>query len=174
METRSNGLSIGNGTAKRARFYLRKVKNKETTPEMWIKWLKEDNKNADFVVEKLGKCSLSKIEAPINLMEKLQNVDYWPPGVTVRRFNFSLNNITNSNNITLDLVLTSMVEAEVTEADLSIDFMDEYHPPLEISSTLQKTVASDTEREYRRIYLHVEKGNILNWIEIFFCELKNL
>ncbi|KAG5884035.1 hypothetical protein JTB14_020446 [Gonioctena quinquepunctata] len=54
-----------------------------------------------------------------------------------------------------------MVEAEVTEADLGlIDFMDEYHPPLEISFTLQKTVASDTDRGNTEEYTYnFKKGD---------------
>ncbi|KAG5866209.1 hypothetical protein JTB14_003227 [Gonioctena quinquepunctata] len=83
----SNGLLVGDAKPKKAWFYVGNVTNKEAT---WIEWLEEDDANEDYTVEKLnnvGPYSSFKIGAPIRMLAKMNDADFWPPGVLVRRFN---------------------------------------------------------------------------------------
>ncbi|KAG5876511.1 hypothetical protein JTB14_023115 [Gonioctena quinquepunctata] len=53
---------------------------------------------------------------------------------------FSINNIRNINNITLDLVLTNMVDATVDVSGLSLtDISDKNHPPLDITFSFKNS-----------------------------------
>ncbi|KAG5880728.1 hypothetical protein JTB14_026661 [Gonioctena quinquepunctata] len=51
---------------------------------------------------------------------------------------FSMNNIRNINNITLDLVLTNMVDATVDVSELSL-ISDKNHPPLDITFSFENS-----------------------------------
>lgn len=87
---RSNGALCGAAQKKMAWFYVGKIKNKDVTADEWLKYLKEDNKDEKFIVEKLkthGSFAAFKIGAPFNLLGKLNDEEYWPAGVVIRRFN---------------------------------------------------------------------------------------
>ncbi|KAG5873125.1 hypothetical protein JTB14_031629 [Gonioctena quinquepunctata] len=61
---------------------------------------------------------------------------------------FSINNIRNINNITLDLVLTNMVDATVDVSGLGLtDISDKNHPPLDITFLFENSHVSINKSE---------------------------
>lgn len=90
-QDRSGGILSGAAQPQMAWFYVGRIKNPQATVEDWQNYLKEENDKAKFIVEKLetkGQYLAFKIGAPFRLLHKLSNEDFWPPGVSVRRFNF--------------------------------------------------------------------------------------
>lgn len=54
-------------------------------------YLKLKDKEIDFTVEKLntlGRFAAFKVGAPFHMFNKLNDENYWPPNVEIRRFNY--------------------------------------------------------------------------------------
>lgn len=92
-EDRSNGQLAGAAEERKAWFYLGKIRNKDATVDMARAYLSGEERSENFIVEKLvskGECAAFKIGVPFGLKEKLDDENYWPAGVCIRRFYFPI------------------------------------------------------------------------------------
>lgn len=89
---RSRGQLIGMAKPKKGWLYLGSISNKNATPQMIIDYLQIENIPQDeLIVEKLdskGEYSSFMIGIPFEKLDQIGNPDYWPKGVSVRRYNF--------------------------------------------------------------------------------------
>ncbi|KAG5886122.1 hypothetical protein JTB14_021345 [Gonioctena quinquepunctata] len=88
---------------------------------------------------------------------------------------FSINNIRNINNITLDLVLTNMVDATVDVSELSLtDISDKNHPPLDITFSFENSHISINKSEVGNPIYNFKKGDFMLYHLLSQCEWSDM